>query len=539
VIASKTHWRILILGVIALMAIAVLPAPHRAGPVIQENRKLAEKPRWTGGWKGLAAYRKATDAYVADHFPVRPQLIAALNRVRMMAGVSGSPKVIVGRNGWLFYDDGSHMGGVRADPPWGQIRTRDWLATLAGRTEALRARGIAYVVFVAPLKETVYPQFGPWWLHGAAPTHAALRMPPIVEATGAGVLVSPSKALDAARDAGDPVYSRHDTHWTGYGAYVGYVALMNRLHAMGLTEGPRPRSDFAPAAPLPLKETPHDLAKMLGVGGYVDVHYPELLDRADLRRAKVVWLTPTRHWSKPHIIETGVPGKPVLLMTVDSFSNELLPFMYRHFSRIIVVHNEEGTWREDLVGRYKPDIVILEVVEGGLKFSLTGGPEPSAAARAKIEASLPNEASGLPLLQPATSSQARAIRSASLATQCNVERIDLRPAAPGARRDEWLLDVGGWHTGGASDGFMRIAGPGLSDATGDLTGAVDFDLQRTDVGEAFKDAKMSESGFDQTFVIKAPKAGEYRLSFYRRSGALGGWRECRASRTLTIPGNSP
>ncbi|WP_141653164.1 alginate O-acetyltransferase AlgX-related protein [Phenylobacterium immobile] len=533
-IASKTHWRLLVGGVIVLMAAATAPLSHLPQPVIQENRKLSERPRWSGGYEGLKPFRKATDAYIADHFPARPYLIAALNRVRMMAGVSGSPKVIVGRKGWLFYDDGSHMGGVRADPPWGQIRTRDWLATLAGRTEALRARGIAYVVFVAPLKETVYPQFGPWWLKGAAPDHAALRMPPIVEASGAGVLVSPSKALDAAREAGDPVYSRHDTHWTGYGAYVGYVALMDRLHAMGLTEGPRPRSDFPPAAPLPLKATPHDLAKMLGVGGAVDVQYPELVDRGDLKRAKVVWLTPIKHWSKPHIIETGVSGKPILLMTVDSFSNELLPFMYRHFSRIIVVHNEEGTWREDLIDRYRPDIVILEVVEGGLKFSLTGGPAPSPAARARIETALPNEATGLPELQRARASEAGATRSAKLTDQCNVERVELRPVVPGISHGQWLLDVGGWLVGGARDGFLRISGPG-----GDLTGAVDFGLQRPDVGEAFREPRMSESGFDQTFVIKGATPGQYKLSFYRRAGALGGWRECRASQPYAIPANSP
>lgn len=528
-IATKTHWRLLIGGVIALMAAALILPRYAPGPEIQENRRLAAKPAWTGS---LAAFRKATDAYVADRFPARRQLIAALNRVRMMAGVSGSPKVIVGRNGWLFYDDGSQLGGVRADPPWGRARTRDWLAALAGRTEHLRARGAAYVVFVAPLKETVYPQFGPWWLKGAAPDHAALRMPPLVEASGAGVLVSPSKAMDVARNAGEPVYSRHDTHWTGYGAYVGYVALMQRLHAMGLTEGPRPRSDFPPAPRRTLRQTPRDLAKMLGVADYVDIRYPEFVNLGDLKRSKTIWLTPIKDWSKPHVIETGASGKPVLLMTVDSFSQELVPFLYSHFSRIVVVHNEEGTWREDLIDRYHPDIVVLEVVEGGLKFSMRGGPAPSAGALARIESALPVEIEGLPVLSPASAKDLQRIARARAAEVCNVERVELQRAGTSQ-----VLAVGGWHAGGDAAGLVRVVGPG-----GALMAPLDFSLPRPDVADAFDQPKMSDSGFDQAFVMDAAP-GEYAVSVFRRAASTGpgtgGWVECRASQPVIVAGDTP
>lgn len=533
-VASKTHWRILIVGVLAFMAAALIAPRWSPGPQVQENRTLAAAPHWTGGLAGLTAFRQATDAYVADHFPARRHLIAALNRLRLIVGVSGSPKVIVGREGWLFYDDGSHLGGVRADPPWGYVHTRDWLRVLAGRTEALRARGGAYVAFVAPLKETVYPQFGPWWLNGASPRHASLRMPPIVEASGVGVLVSPSKAMDRARDAGLPVYSRHDTHWTGEGAYIGYVALMDRLHAMGLTEGPRPRSDFGPAPPLSRRQTPHDLAKMLGVGAYVDVRYGLLQDREYPDRAKTIWLTPAHHWSKPHIIETGMAGKPVLLMTVDSFSNALLPLMYRHFSRIIVVHNEEGSWRQDLIDRYQPDIVILEVVEGGLKFSFNEGPAASPEALARIDAALPVETSGLPVLTPVGAAQRQIIERAKGSARCYVDNAALEPARSRSGGALVLFEITGWAVGGPQDGFVRLSGPG-----GDLTAPLDFNLLRSDVGKAFNAPQMSKSGFDQAFVIKAPAPGVYTIDLYRKSGAFGPWLECRASQSLTIAGKSP
>lgn len=510
------------------MAMALAAPRYVEPPAIQENRALAPKPRWSGNLDG---FRDQTGAYVADHFPPRPHLIAALNRLRMMVGVSGSPKVIVGRNGWLFYDDGSHLGGARADPPWGWDYTRSWLATLAGRTEALKARGVPYVVFVAPLKETVYPQFGPWWYRQVSPNHAAVRMPPLVEASQAGVLVSPAAALDRARDAGAPVYSRHDTHWTGYGAYVGYVALVGRLHAMGLTDAPAPLSSFEVSRPASMGETPRDLANMLGVGAWVDVRYPQLSDPADLARAKVTWLAPIQHWSQPHVIDTGAPGKPTLLITVDSFSNALLPLMYRHFSRIIVVHNQDGDWRPDLIDRYHPDVVMLEVVEGGLKFSMSGGgPPASPQALARIAAAAPFEPGDLPTFQQERPRDARRAAAARRAGHCFVDSIRLDRPAP----DRWLLTTTGWQVGGEHRGFVRLRGPG-----GTLWSPMVFARERPDVAAVLHDPKTSASGFDQAFVIERPAPGAYAFSLYRRTPGLGRWEECQAPEPLVIPSDQP
>src|ERR1700690_1031880 len=99
--ASRLHWRLLIGTVLVLMAATWLAPRWVRPPDIQENRILAEKPAWPQRIQDFAAYRKAADAYVADHFPARPMLIGALNRLRMLAGVSGSNRVIIGRQGWL------------------------------------------------------------------------------------------------------------------------------------------------------------------------------------------------------------------------------------------------------------------------------------------------------------------------------------------------------------------------------------------------------------------------------------------------------
>lgn len=526
-VASKLHWRVLVAGVVALIILAFTAPAWVAAPDFDENRRLSRPPAWPTSLSGLGAFRKQADAWVADTFPPRTLLIAGLNRVRLALGVSGSKRVIVGRDGWLFYDDSSQLGGARADPPWGWSHTRTWLAHLAGRTEWLQARGIPYVVFVAPLKETVYPDRGPWWLTGAAPDHPAARMPTLVDLTQAGVLVSPSRELAAARGAGLPLYSRHDTHWTGYGAYVGYRALMARLHAMGLTEAPRPMSDFTPRQPPTFDQTPRDLARMLGVASLVDVQSPELVDLASLQQARTVWLTPIQVWNKPHIIETGEVGKPVLLITVDSFSNALLPFMYRHFSRIIVVHNDAGSWREDLVEAYRPDIVVLEVVEGGLKFSMRSGPPASDASLARIDRRLPIPMPGLTPMTPIGPQALSRVKSSHAGGPCSIDLAERRSVGEAG---DAVLRIQGWVAGGDPRGFVRLQGPGA-----DLAAPLVFRHKRPDVAAALKAAPGTAFGFSGEFLVSRAPESDWRMTVYRRSADGLHWRACEQFAPFTSP----
>jgi hypothetical protein len=95
-------------------------------------------------------------------------------------------------------------------------------------------------------------------------------------------------------------------------------------------------------------------------------------------------LTASTDWTAPHVVDTGQAGKPVLLMTMDSFSNAFVPFLYSHFSRIVLAHNQDGSWRPDLVERFHPDIVITEVVENGLPTVMNPAPAPSAEALGRI-----------------------------------------------------------------------------------------------------------------------------------------------------------
>ncbi|MDB5467659.1 MAG: hypothetical protein JWQ46_2421 [Phenylobacterium sp.] len=392
----RPHWRRLIGASLAVLAAAYL-APHWVSPPdLDENRPLADRPAPPHTLKALRAFPKAADAWVADHFPLRPHLIGALNYLRLKAGVSGSPRVIVGRDGWLFSDDGSHLGAARGQPAFTDAQARDWLLALAGRTEALQRRGVRYLVVAAPDKETIYPQEGPAWYAGPDRNGAAPLLARLNARAQAGELLDLHAAMTRQARWGLKTYSRNDTHWTGLGAYVAYAAILQRLHMLGLTDGPRPLDAFAEVSESDFGK-PRNLALMLGVASFVDVDYPEFRDPAVEGRLATTYLSDGLDWTRPRVVDTGQAGKPVLLMTMDSFSNALLPFLYGDFSRIVIAHNQDGLWREDLIERFKPDVVLLEVVETGLPSVMSPAPAASDAARRRIDLALaqPHRLSGV------------------------------------------------------------------------------------------------------------------------------------------------
>jgi hypothetical protein len=529
-LASRLHWRLLIGTLAVLMAAAWLAPRFVRPPDIQENRILAPKPDWPRRLQDIRAFRKAADAYVADHFPARPHLIGALNRLRMLAGVSGSSRVIVGRDGWLFFDDDTHLGAARGDPPMSPPEMRDWLRTLAGRTEMLQARGILYLLVSPPSKETVYPQHAPWWFQGPSPRRPAILLPQLAREAGAGEVLYLHPELAEATRRSEKTFSRHDTHWTSYGAYAGYVGLMNRLHALGLTEAPRPLSDFQKRDLG--RRGPRDLALMLGVSSFVDLDYPHFEEPPGMVSTRVSYLSAKQDWTGPQVIDTDQPGKPVLLMTRDSFSNELLPFLLPHFSRLILAHNQDGFWRPDLIERFMPDIVIMEVIEPGLRVALGEGPAPSAQASARIDRALaalaPRKAQP-PAFGPANAAARAAEASAAPAERCNFDVATMKSAKPA----ETALTIAGWiwdnaHGDDRSPGFARLQGAGV-----DYVIPLAVDRSRPDVANAFHRPSARRTGFEGSFVLKALPPGAYTATVYRRSDDR--WIVCRARQPLSAP----
>lgn len=529
-LASKLHWRVLIATVLILMAAAFSAPMVLPKPLMQENRILAATPRAPRGWADLERFRSEVDAYVGDRFPARAYLIPVLNRVRMMAGVSGSNRVLVGRDGWLFFDNDSHLGAARNDPPMTPEEIRSWLAGLAGRTEALKARGIAYVVVAPPLKESIYPEKAPGWFPEPSPERPSVLLSRLAREAAAGDVLYLGDAVAAAKAGGRAVYSRHDTHWNGYGAYAGYAAMMSWLQSKGLTEGPTPVSALRPATQRG-GNMARDLAMMLGVASFVNLKFTHLIDDKAGQGIVTTYLSDRSDWTSPYVVDTGQSAKPVLLLTRDSFSTEIEPWLYKHFSRIILAHAQDGPFREDLIDRFNPDIVAIEMIEGGLPWIMSPAPPPSAAALTRIDQALIRAKIGKtpppPLMLYPTTSTNAALMDSAAPRGCNLETAAVKRVMGSA-----ALTVGGWisEVGPVNTspwGLLRLKGD-----KADVSGAIRVDRPRPDVAAYFKQPAAAKSGFSDTFQIAKLPPGSYLPAVYRRTAT--GWMACPSLTTLTV-----
>lgn len=356
--------------IVAAVAVILAPQMFRFVPLppvaLTENRELASPPKLPTDLTSLHTFPQKLNDYLQDSFPLRAQAIQGINFARFLAGYSAVAKVVVGKDSWLFYDNGSHMsqgiGTIRLHPS----ELSDWMLGLQQRLSYAKSQGFSFYVLPAPQQESIYPEKLPTWLERQV--QPTTEMDQIVDAAmerGFDQVVDVRRSLIASKPTKKP-YGPYDIHWNGNGAYIAYYALMKRISR-----------DFPDLAPLPESSFPHSppatqdgLARMLGIANFVkdnEIYYAT----APLHDPnRTTYLSDRRDWGAPQILDLDSASERTLLLIRDSFSSELVPLLKPHFRRMIVVHADDGAFRKDLIERYHPDIVIFESIANALRFRM-------------------------------------------------------------------------------------------------------------------------------------------------------------------------
>jgi len=345
-----------------------------------EQRRAAPWPSWREAG-GVRAATAAFERAFGDRFAGRPALVRAHHAIKAIGfGVSPVPKVMLGRDGWLYFlgEDARaldrHYRGTAPFDAAPEAVAREF----ARRHDALAARGIAYVVVVVPDKFSVYPEHLPGWVARAAQTPLD-RVSAAVSAAGRVRFLDLRAPLLAAKH-GDPVYYLTDSHWNVRGAAIGYETLMREVQAAlpGRVAGAVPVAlpDYDPRT----DRYSGDLANMLGLPR----HFREP-DRASFW--KLLQAAPTRcarrldaPASADAIEAWGCdrPGLPDAWVLRDSMAIPLVPMLAENFRRATFV----STRALDLaaIDAARPDVVIEQLVERALGHALH---HPVAAAAAR------------------------------------------------------------------------------------------------------------------------------------------------------------
>jgi hypothetical protein len=332
--------------------------------VLAENRSLASRPALQLTRAGLAAFPPGFEAYFNDQFGFRKRLIHWLNTLKVVGlGVSPSPKVILGGNGWLFHG-GMDLDFYRAARPFGQAQLDTWQRLLESRRDWLAERGVPYLVVFVPTKSTVYAEYMPRVYDKLRVESRLDQLIGHLRARSDLSILDLRGPLLAAKSRG-LVYYRADTHWNNRGAYTGYTKITEALSGWFPRLGVIPISAFREQR---CAEPARDLALMLAMADYYDESCDdiqltgrkrahEVTDNAGAGTAARVART-----RQPDIVyESPDRELPRAVMFRDSFATWLIPLLSEHFRRI--VFSWQYAFDRELVERERPDVVIQEMVE--------------------------------------------------------------------------------------------------------------------------------------------------------------------------------
>jgi alginate O-acetyltransferase complex protein AlgJ len=347
---------VVFLVVLALPPIGTMFGIQRA-TAAEENRTLAPRPHVEMTWASWRSFPAAFTRYFEDNFAFRPLFVRSQAAVRLnVLGVSPSPSVVKGRNGWWFYaDDGAMLDYAEAQP-FTMPELEVWRRTLQNANDWLRARGIVYLFVVAPDKHQVYPEYMPEAIRRAAYSRID-QLVAYLAAHSTVQVLDLRPALWHAKSA-ERLYHRTDTHWNDRGAYVAYAEILSSLSPSFPALHPRPKAMFEAHH---VRAGGFDLARMMGLMGVLEEDNLTLESRRP-RAARIVEpRTPNPNGIEARLVTT-LPdaSQPRAVIFRDSFGSAMIPFLSEHFSRAVYLwqYNVDPS----VIELERPDVVIHQVV---------------------------------------------------------------------------------------------------------------------------------------------------------------------------------
>ena len=262
-------------------------------------------------------------------------------------------RVSVGRAGHLFHRSDGAFEQLCDGGPLDEVDLGRWRNTIEYRVAWCDLHGIRYYVLVVPEKHVVYDDRLPEGRR-ISPERPLQRIRAALHPRAQRRIIYPSSELRAGRRT-EKTYYLTDVHWTEFGAYLGYRALLRGM-APDFTVKPIGEDELR-------REKRPDYTGDIGVK--LD---PEPLEERTLLRLDrpATWRTvfDNRQFGEGQVrvFETEDRSLPRAVIFRDSNLNAVMPFLLRHFSRAVLVGGAR-LFFHDLVQAEQPDIVITEIAE--------------------------------------------------------------------------------------------------------------------------------------------------------------------------------
>ena len=329
-----------------------------------EKRKLAPPPKLEMKLENLKSFPRQFENYYKDHFGFRSFLIFCNSYIcHQWLGVSPVPSILIGKEGWLFWNRNRLNEDFRGVNPMTSWELEQWKNVLEDRAEWLAREGIPYLFFISPEKQTIYPEFLPDHLQQRKGMTRLTQLEDYLKQNSTIRLPDLKTPLRLEKEK-HVVYYKTDTHWNFRGGLTAYQTLMEPISVWFPDITARPKSFFTER--MSADHIGGDLALSMELQGVLredrPVFQPEYL--CAKRWAYETPLAPRGIYAMGCKTETR---KAVVFR--DSYFNFILPFLSEHFREVIYVwdqYNHELC--KQLIRDVQPDVVIEEMLERFLVY---------------------------------------------------------------------------------------------------------------------------------------------------------------------------
>jgi len=336
--------------------------------VLEENRILATRPELKPTRRAMASFPAKFEAYFNDQLGFRKRLIYWLAVVKVSGlGVTSTPGVMLGRDGWLYLASDAAISSYRATQPFTPGQLEGYRQIIEARRDWLAERGIPYILIVAPNKDTIYPEFVP---PAYNKVNQRSRLDQLVEFMRARSTVEVIDIRDDLRQAKrvEPVFDVTDSHWNAVGGYIAYARIMQAIHASLPQAQATPRSEFRATVE---RGPGGDLARMLGIADRLPEVRLKLVPQDGWHFHNTNEPFPLSRGDHPELTmatERAGAKLPRAVLFRDSFAAQLIPFLAEDFERILCIWN--SAFERAIIEAERPNVVIQEIVERLLERAL-------------------------------------------------------------------------------------------------------------------------------------------------------------------------
>lgn len=243
-------------------------------------------------------------------------------------------KVLKGKDGWLFYKLGNEIEDFQGKVPLSNAALNRILARHKEIADYLSNSGKKLYVLIPPDKSTIYSEFLPDGIVSGKKSDKT-RISQLLGLNSE--FIYPKNLLLKNKDKG-LLYFKTDTHWTYFGAYFGYLSVMENLkNDFDIKE--KPLSSFKKEEYT--NKTP-DLADIINIGEKSFEKSIKFSCNNDARKI----------------------DKKVLLFG-DSFLEYLKPYFECTFYEVRFIN--QPAFNKEIVENFNPDIVIMEIVQRNVR----------------------------------------------------------------------------------------------------------------------------------------------------------------------------